>query len=251
MFDGRVVCVCVYGGGGKNAVATLILGIVAGQDVRRHALVYYHSMVMKEKQRASPHSAKARMGAFQSEIDCPYRWTRKERLMIEKELANYGAKNSERFSLVGQKVNKPAEEIREYHTRLSDDIKLIDSGAVSLPRYDLFDQKKYSSSQFVTSPSVTNIIAPPPPLEQQEGGGAGEMESRKGMAWTEEEHTQFLLGLQECGKGEWRAIAKSFVKTRTGTQVASHAQKFFLRLRSHPKDKKAPAASSAVLPQKA
>ncbi|XP_014499363.1 transcription factor MYBS3-like [Vigna radiata var. radiata] len=54
-------------------------------------------------------------------------------------------------------------------------------------------------------------------------------DTKKGVAWTEEEHRVFLLGLQKLGKGNWRDISKSFVKTRTPVQVASHAQKYFLR----------------------
>ncbi|KAI5067049.1 hypothetical protein GOP47_0017577 [Adiantum capillus-veneris] len=54
-------------------------------------------------------------------------------------------------------------------------------------------------------------------------------ERKKGVPWTEEEHRSFLLGLQKLGKGDWRGISRNFVKTRTPTQVASHAQKYFLR----------------------
>lgn len=50
-----------------------------------------------------------------------------------------------------------------------------------------------------------------------------------GVPWTEEEHKLFLQGLQRVGKGDWRGIARNFVKTRTPTQVASHAQKYFIR----------------------
>ncbi|MCL7044768.1 hypothetical protein MKW94_018762 [Papaver nudicaule] len=54
-------------------------------------------------------------------------------------------------------------------------------------------------------------------------------ERKRGVPWTEEEHKRFLLGLQKVGKGDWRGISRNFVKTRTPTQVASHAQKYFLR----------------------
>ncbi|RWW25475.1 hypothetical protein GW17_00010177 [Ensete ventricosum] len=39
----------------------------------------------------------------------------------------------------------------------------------------------------------------------------------------------FLMGLQKLGKGDWRGIARNFVVSRTPTQVASHAQKYFIR----------------------
>ncbi|GMH03715.1 hypothetical protein Nepgr_005554 [Nepenthes gracilis] len=54
-------------------------------------------------------------------------------------------------------------------------------------------------------------------------------ERKKGVPWTEEEHRLFLIGLQKLGKGDWRGIARNYVVSRTPTQVASHAQKHFLR----------------------
>ncbi|CAM0880171.1 unnamed protein product [Alopecurus aequalis] len=54
-------------------------------------------------------------------------------------------------------------------------------------------------------------------------------ERKKGVPWTEDEHRRFLAGLEKLGKGDWRGISRHFVATRTPTQVASHAQKYFLR----------------------
>ncbi|XP_042456181.1 transcription factor MYBS3-like [Zingiber officinale] len=52
---------------------------------------------------------------------------------------------------------------------------------------------------------------------------------KKGVPWTEEEHSMFLVGLRRLGRGNWRGISRNFVGTKTPTQVASHAQKYFLR----------------------
>merc|ERR1719399_1848568 len=71
------------------------------------------------------------------------------------------------------------------------------------------------------------------------GAAKPETERRKGIPWTEEEHRLFLLGLDKFGKGDWRSISRNFVYTRTPTQVASHAQKYFIRLNSmNKKDKR-------------
>ncbi|KAL2962377.1 hypothetical protein AAZX31_17G139500 [Glycine max] len=61
------------------------------------------------------------------------------------------------------------------------------------------------------------------------GSSSSSRERKKGVPWTEEEHRMFLLGLQKLGKGDWRGIARNYVISRTPTQVASHAQKYFIR----------------------
>lgn len=94
----------------------------------------------------------------------------------------------------------------------------------------------YGSSEAASSSSAS-------PLEQTDLGdsldgyasddlvhtNSSARERKKGVPWTEEEHRLFLLGLQKLGKGDWRGISRNFVKSRTPTQVASHAQKYFLR----------------------
>ncbi|KAL0297224.1 UNVERIFIED_CONTAM: Transcription factor R1 [Sesamum radiatum] len=67
-----------------------------------------------------------------------------------------------------------------------------------------------------------------PPISLFNPGG-----KRVRVPWSEEEHKLFLVGLQQLGKGDWRGISRNFVTSRTSTQVASHAQKFFLRQNNH------------------
>lgn len=49
------------------------------------------------------------------------------------------------------------------------------------------------------------------------------------------------MGLQEYGRGDWRNISRNYVITKTPTQVASHAQKYFIRQLSGGKDKRRPS----------
>lgn len=63
-----------------------------------------------------------------------------------------------------------------------------------------------------------------------QGSSSSCRERKRGVPWTEDEHRLFLLGLQKLGKGDWRGISRNYVITRTPTQVASHAQKYFIRL---------------------
>eukprot|EP01018_Ginkgo_biloba_P033078 Gb_05465 [translate_table: standard] len=99
-----------------------------------------------------------------------------------------------------------------------------------------------------TAASSNNPLLTP---EQSESGAADDgyvsdgliqtsnaRERKKGVPWTEEEHKMFLVGLQKLGKGDWRGISRNFVTSRTPTQVASHAQKYFLRQSSLNKRKR-------------
>ena len=61
--------------------------------------------------------------------------------------------------------------------------------------------------------------------------------------WNDDEHLRFLEGkhshyegVMEFGK-DWKEVEK-VVKTRTGSQVRSHAQKYFIKLRSLQKERK-------------
>ncbi|KAG2576682.1 hypothetical protein PVAP13_6NG055400 [Panicum virgatum] len=91
-----------------------------------------------------------------------------------------------------------------------------------------------------------------------DGGGAGDgylsdgglMQSsgkRRRAQERKKEHRTFLAGLEKLGKGDWRGIAKNFVTSRTPTQVASHAQKYFLR-QTNPNKKKRRSSLFDMMP---
>ncbi|KAL0385649.1 UNVERIFIED_CONTAM: Transcription factor R1 [Sesamum radiatum] len=87
-----------------------------------------------------------------------------------------------------------------------------------------YDQQPQDSNNDVASGYASDDVVHP---------SGRSRERKRGVPWSEEEHRLFLLGLQKVGKGDWRGISRNYVKTRTPTQVASHAQKYFLRRNNH------------------
>nr|QSD99515.1 MYB family transcription factor [Melilotus albus] len=152
--------------------------------------------------------------------------------------------------------NKSMEQVKQHYQVLVDDVSAIEEGHVSLPNYanelETINSSNKDSSKATTSSdkrSSCNFGSGFSGLGHDsthhssgKGGlsrsSASEQERRKGIPWTEEEHRLFLLGLDKFGKGDWRSISRNFVISRTPTQVASHAQKYFIRLNSMNRDRR-------------
>ena len=114
--------------------------------------------------------------------------------------------------------NKDIHQVMAHFQQLGEDLRDIEWGRISITYPAMVPHTGGSEL------SVTQL---------QKKCKSQDTERRKGIPWTEEEHRLFLMGLAKFGKGDWRSISRNFVITRTPTQVASHAQKYFIRLNSN------------------
>nr|ARU86428.1 DIVARICATA-like [Orchis italica] len=133
---------------------------------------------------------------------------------------------------------KTLAQVKMHYEILVADVKAIEDGRVPTPSH--WDDEVSSSpgSSKHGKKSRREIFDRRSGTGGSEAGGQAnpvsvpEPDRRKGMPWTEQEHSAFLLGLKRYGKGDWRSISRFCVVSRTPTQVASHAQKYFIRQNS-------------------
>lgn len=171
-------------------------------------------------------------------------WTEQEENAFEMALAQYieqGTLTDEICEKLHKQLpHRTVAQLRARFQQLEADVARIEAGGVSLPTYPK-ESSPPPERPGSKGPGRSGGANRGNGGGGRGGGGNGESSSerRKGIPWTEEEHRLFLLGLQKFGKGDWRSISRNFVMTRTPTQVASHAQKYFIRLSSlHKKDKR-------------
>ncbi|KAK7273975.1 hypothetical protein RIF29_15044 [Crotalaria pallida] len=170
-------------------------------------------------------------------MDDSSEWSWEQDKAFESALVTHPEDAPDRWEKIAADIpGKTAEEIKQHYELLVEDISQIEAGCVPLPAYNFSSDGSASHA----SDEGAGKKGGHHNSESTHGTKASrsEQERRKGIAWTEEEHRLFLLGLDKYGKGDWRSISRNFVVTRTPTQVASHAQKYFIRLNSINKDRR-------------
>ncbi|GKV05980.1 hypothetical protein SLEP1_g17926 [Rubroshorea leprosula] len=165
------------------------------------------------------------------------KWTPEENKQFENALAIFDKPTPDRWFKVAAMIpGKTVGDVIKQYKELEEDIDDIEAGLFPIHRYcsDSFTLEWVNNSQgFDGSRQYYSACG-----KRGTGNRHPDHERKKGVPWTEEEHRQFLMGLKKYGKGDWRNISRNFVTTRTPTQVASHAQKYFIRQLTGGKDKR-------------
>ncbi|KAH0907681.1 LOW QUALITY PROTEIN: hypothetical protein HID58_039508 [Brassica napus] len=154
-------------------------------------------------------------------------WSREDDIAFERALANHTDESEEKWENIAADVpGKSVDQIKEHYELLVEDVDRIESGCVPLPSYrsPLDDAGDDGGSSKRGGNS-----------HDQGSKAKADQERRKGIAWSEDEHRLFLLGLDKYGKGDWRSISRNFVNTDPSSEPCS---KYFIRLNSMNKDRR-------------
>ncbi|XLT07023.1 hypothetical protein HN51_045772 [Arachis hypogaea] len=143
-------------------------------------------------------------------------------------------------------------QLQERFQKLINDISAIHNG---YPTNTPLNASDNMTIMMEYNPLSIPIINPPPlppystdhhnreevlPAAEEEVVPTAEEEAaptNSGCHWTLDEHRLFLRGYEEEGK-HWKRISEYYVKTKTSSQIASHAQKYFKHQKDLAKGKK-------------
>ncbi|KAL2499148.1 Duplicated homeodomain-like superfamily protein [Abeliophyllum distichum] len=132
-------------------------------------------------------------------------WSIEENNLFENAIGDHNLEFPYLFNKIASLVpGKTIEQINEHYEALMEDVHLIESGHVPLPNYIDIDHNN-------RKPELS-------------------AETSRRKSKQKQKMRKFLVGLEKYGKGNWRGISRNCVLTKSPAQVASHAQKYYIRL---------------------
>ncbi|KAH0718261.1 hypothetical protein KY285_014292 [Solanum tuberosum] len=171
------------------------------------------------------------------------RWTPEEKQVFENAFSRYNNLGSQTFfEFIASKFpHKSMEEMKNLYINLFKEVEMENSSKNKNVVGDVVDDHHQQQHQVPqednSSDKEANLNDTPPRVEISRS-----RRHRRGIPWTEGEHSLFLMGLNKFGKGDWKSISRHYVISKTPTQVASHAQKYFSRRTSKtPVDRRRPS----------
>ncbi|RYR07332.1 hypothetical protein Ahy_B05g074664 [Arachis hypogaea] len=188
----------------------------------------------------------------------PQVWTWEENKAFESVITSYfqDALHNHWEAMAARLPGRTRAQLQERFQKLMNDISAIHNGyPTNTPLINAASDNMTIMMEH--NPLSIPIINPPPPLppystdhqhHREEVLPAAEEEvvptaqeeaapTKTGYHWTEDEHRLFIRGYQEEGS-HWKRISKYYVKTKTSSQIASHAQKHFKHQEELAKGKK-------------
>ncbi|KAK9755785.1 hypothetical protein RND81_01G050500 [Saponaria officinalis] len=142
-------------------------------------------------------------------------WTFEENKLFENAIGELGLYNPNIFQNIGFRLpRRTNDQIKEHYDALLRDVKMIELGFYDEKLDDLYETTLNIQEGLTSQVSKVNQRIP----------------RRRGTPWTQDEHEAFLKGLRRYGKGDWKSISRNCVRTKTPTQVASHAQKYYQKV---------------------
>ncbi|KAJ8568373.1 hypothetical protein K7X08_027906 [Anisodus acutangulus] len=141
-------------------------------------------------------------------------WIKEEYTTFETALGVYSGDSDLLMKIAATVSRKSLVEIIQHYNDLVGDVNDIESLKFPLPRYGRTQSCSSCRSRL----------------------SGAEIERRRGIAWTVEEHRLFFQRLDKYRRGDWQSLLMNYVLSRTPTQVTSHAQKF-LNSRLHDNNK--------------
>ncbi|KAK6797867.1 hypothetical protein RDI58_005569 [Solanum bulbocastanum] len=159
------------------------------------------------------------------------RWTPEEKQVFENAFSRYNNLGSQTFfEFIASKFpHKSMEEMKNLYINLFKEVEMENSSKnKNVVVGDVVDDDHQWHHQVPqednSSDKEANLNDTLPQVEISHS-----RHHRRGIPWTEGEHSLFLMGLNKFGKGDWKSISRHYVVSKTPTQVASHAQKYFSR----------------------